>query len=142
MKMSSASVRAMLLMASILGLQSCSSDDLPKSVCFHDDKVLVVNGPSRMPARMATDFCDDFGGSQSNSIYFTDSRGGRIDVVRYEPTSISTDPIVTWQPDGSVEIVLNQVNYFDKASATPGVEVHLKVIENRSKGGVGRPPSW
>ena len=91
---------------------------------------------------MATDFCDDIGGSQFNSIYFTDPvRGRRIDVLRYEPTSISTDPVVNWQSDGSVEIVLNQVNYFDKASRTPGIEVHLKVVENRSKGGVGRPPS-
>lgn len=141
MKISSANVRAMISMVSILSLQSCSSDNLPKSVCFHEDKILIVNGPSRMLAHMATDFCDDLGGSQFNSIYFTDPQGGRINVVRYEPTSMSTDPIVKWQSDGSVGIVLNQVNYFEKAPPTPGIEVHLKVIENRSKAGVGQPPS-
>jgi len=142
MKRSNTSLRAMIWVVSILGLQSCSSDSLPKSVCFHDDQALVANGPSRMPAHMAIDFCDNLGGSQFNSIYFTDpARGGRIDVLRYEPTSISTDPIVNWQSDGSVEIVLNQVNYFDKAPSTPGIVVHLNVAANRSKDGFGRPPS-
>ncbi|WP_250628636.1 hypothetical protein [Pinirhizobacter soli] len=141
MKISRTGIGAAILTVSLLGLQSCSSDSLPESACFHDDQALVANGPSRMSARMATDFCDDLGGSQFNSIYLIDQRGGRIDVLRYEPTSISADPVVSWQSDGSVEIVLNQVNHFEKTPPTPGIEVHLKVVENRSKGGVGRPPS-
>jgi hypothetical protein len=114
---------------------SCSFDAQHQGVCVKDEKQLPVAGilpgaESILVAHLATELCDDFAHTDTVTLFFTKVDGsGRVDAMTYDRASLSTDPVITWRADRSIDVHLNYVHEYSIAPASPALAVHVKVDE-------------